>query len=478
MFTGAPQPPKVPPQILKSLPPLSPAQKLAKLTGKAKSSGKAFLVFVIILVVIFIFALPIVYVMTNMKKIRKNWPKYRCSPAVMPFAGIINKSVSTGKNFEFCIGNMMNGAISKGTDPQNQSIGKITGILTSFNTDIQNIRKTFSNIRNSIVNQVHNIQEKVYKAYERIAYIFKLIIKVLVRLMITFKNIFNLAKYAFWTLASLWNGPIGGFIRFFCFGGETLITLKDGRHIPIREISINDKLANDTYVTGILEFNTGNTQMFDYKGINVSGNHYVFENNKYIKVADSIFGKEIDYKCNRIYCLLTNSGEITIQNIKFTDFSVVKNIELYTSLIKQVSMDKDIELNLGEDFNSFYSGFTLDSQIGNKKAKDINIGDIINGNKIVGKVFFISNERIIYKIPGENSYLLENGFIKINNKWECINKLNLEKEYSGSNIYVNFVTNNGVIKVGNYTILDFEIADTNNLSEMHEIIIDEKINLL
>ncbi len=35
----------------------------------------------------------------GMKKIEDNWPKYRCNPSVMPFAGLFNHDVM--QNFYF-----------------------------------------------------------------------------------------------------------------------------------------------------------------------------------------------------------------------------------------------------------------------------------------------------------------------------------------------------------------------------------------
>ena len=41
------------------------------------------------------------------KDIKKNWPKYKCNPMIMPVAGAFGKD--PGKNFVECIGNIQAG---------------------------------------------------------------------------------------------------------------------------------------------------------------------------------------------------------------------------------------------------------------------------------------------------------------------------------------------------------------------------------
>ena len=456
-------------------PPLTPLEKLNKLRGNVKNSGKVFIVFVIILVIIFVFALPIIYVMSNMKKIRKNWPKYRCSPMVMPFASIINKNVNTSENFQFCIGNMIDSSNQKSNGPINANMGKMTTILTALSGDMQNMRSSMYNLKQNAMNQFNDIQQKLYNAYKRIAYIFKLIIKVIVRFMVTLKNLFMLGKYAFWTLASMWDGPIGGFIRFFCFGGETLIKLSDGKILPIRDIKVGMKIEDGSLVTGILEFNKCKTEMYNYNGINVSGNHYVFEENKYKMVSESKNSAKINYKLGKIYCLMTDSGNIKIGDFKFTDFNIVKNKTIYETMI-ELLVEKSVDINIEDEFNNIYSGYRLDSELNGIKIDDIKVGDQIGKNKIIGKVYFSSKNRKLYKIPNENIWVLDNGIIFNKEKWQLINEFKWQTEIvEGEQIYVNFITENGLMQISNNKFIDFELANNNETYNFQEKLLETAI---
>ena len=62
-------------------------------------------------------------IMINVQPIKDNWLKYRCSPKVIPFAGLINKPVDktatqfTQDNFTECIQEMVKPLAKKAVNP-------------------------------------------------------------------------------------------------------------------------------------------------------------------------------------------------------------------------------------------------------------------------------------------------------------------------------------------------------------------------
>ena len=61
--------------------------------------------------------------------------------------------------------------------------------------------------------------------------------------------------------------------------------------------------------------------MYNYKGIVVSGTHYVYEDNNVVKVKDSINSVYYrEYNEKEIYCINTESKQIHIGNITFADY--------------------------------------------------------------------------------------------------------------------------------------------------------------
>ena len=63
------------------------------------------------------------YVLNNIQPIKADWERQKCSPAVMPFAGLINKGPNdtvfdfTEKNFTHCVQGILTNAIAYAFQP-------------------------------------------------------------------------------------------------------------------------------------------------------------------------------------------------------------------------------------------------------------------------------------------------------------------------------------------------------------------------
>jgi hypothetical protein len=107
------------------------------------------------------------------------------------------------------------------------------------------------------------------------------------------------------------------------FVGSTMVTLKDGSKKKIKEISIGTILGNDEKVYGIVEIN--GKDMNQYK--------YILESKKEIHATGNfkMNGKTLDkipiFKEDKLYHLLTDTGDFYIQNEKFYDYNSA--IELF-----------------------------------------------------------------------------------------------------------------------------------------------------
>ena len=82
------------------------------------------------------------------KDIKKNWPKYKCNPMIMPVAGAFGKD--PGKNFVECIGSIQAGFMGYFLGP----IRYIMGFLGNIGGDIMNsmnfLRKLLRNISGAL----------------------------------------------------------------------------------------------------------------------------------------------------------------------------------------------------------------------------------------------------------------------------------------------------------------------------------------
>lgn len=119
-------------------------------------------------------------------------------------------------------------------------------------------------------------------------------------------------------------GPIGGVIGgaigsiIGCFLPDTLITMADGSKKKIIDIELKDniEIGGKVFATGKFLVNN----LFDYKGIKVSGDHLVNESGKWLKVKNSKFAKSLGDDEHVVYTLGSENRRILINNILFTDY--------------------------------------------------------------------------------------------------------------------------------------------------------------
>ena len=457
-----------------------------QITGQ-KEANKNFrntMILVVVLLIFFIFILPIIlgyiWASSHRKKIRANWPEYRCKPVMYLFASQFGPpGTDNSKNMAYCMSTMIGNVTDKIVCPIKSSIQKIIYTLKHLSESVQNIRKVFYRLKQTIVKEFKDIQQKIYNTYRRLAYVFRVFQRLLFQVLLTFKSLFMMAKYAIFILGSLWNGPIRGIIKFFCFGGETLVKTNNGVK-PIMNIKIGDIINGETKVLGTMKLRKCE-EMYLYNGVYVSGSHVVFENNEWIKIKDSNLSQKVEYPFEEIYCLITENGEIKINNTIFKDFNSIEGFEEYLNFIKLIPLQNKNEINkivkYGDNITDNLPLLSGDSKIltcnGVKHVKNIKIGDIINFQKVVGIVD--------YEIKGERSYttyndginnlsLYGNNFIRKNSydKWTVLSHLeNDNKTVSCRGLMME----NGYLDLGKIQILDFELYDTNNLGELQERLI-------
>jgi hypothetical protein len=96
------------------------------------------------------------YVLNNIQPIKADWERQKCSPAVMPFAGLINKGPNdtvfdfTGKNFTHCVQGILTNAIAYAFQPIYYIMKNLTRFFSDLISGINSVRAVFDKIRNTI----------------------------------------------------------------------------------------------------------------------------------------------------------------------------------------------------------------------------------------------------------------------------------------------------------------------------------------
>jgi hypothetical protein len=103
-----------------------------------------------------------------------------------------------------------------------------------------------------------------------------------------------------------------------CFVAGTMITMADGSQKPVEQVDIKDKVAVGGFVFATGKFLIDN--LYDYKGIKVSGAHMVKEDGKWTRVEDSRHGVSLGDNEHIVYVFGAEHRRILINGILFTDY--------------------------------------------------------------------------------------------------------------------------------------------------------------
>jgi hypothetical protein len=418
-------------------------EKLNKLYAKQgyldKYNGSVFMMFIIFLV--FFLAISFFLVKTQIIPIRNNWNNQRCSPMVIPFAGIINPPLNksafdfTYENFNYCINNIITDVVKIATEPIRGFLNIFSKFISGLKDVINDIRKVIDVIRTGVGDVSRDIMERLLSVLIPIQ---KLIIKVkdimskshavMVSGMYTgvgvyftilsaLGNIYDLLMALLVAMSALlvglwldpftWDeaamytvvygmaavpiGILGESINIImsmagdshCFKKGTLIRAQDRTLYSIETIPLGTKLYNGGYVTASLKLDAKGQQMYRLGNITVSGGHTVYFSGKWIKVSEHPNAKKIDnFTDKEIYCLNTSSKKIHIDDFIFQDWDEIDDKKLEKLGCK----------NGSEIYDKYENGFDPDTQItlnsGNKiELSNLGIGDILeNGEKVTGIV--------------------------------------------------------------------------------------------
>ena len=128
--------------------------------------GLQFFISIIYLIVI-IYTISYLYINLNIKNIKKNWSKYRCNPAFIPFAGYINNPSNmssfdyTKLNFDYCSINILKYVTSNATLPISYLQNILFLILKSLSNSFNLMRIILNKIRDNIAIITKNILNRI-----------------------------------------------------------------------------------------------------------------------------------------------------------------------------------------------------------------------------------------------------------------------------------------------------------------------------
>ena len=167
--------------------------------------------FTILIIVVFLGLYLSNILAIGMKKVKDNWPLYRCSPAVMPFASLFGHDV--GDNFMQCIQTTQSSYMNYLMMPLNHVISLIGSVATKIVKDTESIRGFVGGLRDKIMGLVKNIFgifSNILSGFQKIIIAMRDMINKLVAIFATLMFIMQGSLY---TMQSMWGGVFGQMVR-------------------------------------------------------------------------------------------------------------------------------------------------------------------------------------------------------------------------------------------------------------------------
>ena len=367
-----------------------------------------------ILLTIFVLLVCYYQVMQQSKEIKDDWVNQRCSPTVIPFAGLINAPPGstafeyTSSNFTGCINNIVEDVAANATMPITWVTSIVTNTFKMMGEALQKIREVTSVLRNTIKGIVVELYQKILVIIIPIQQILITIIDLMGKLNGIFQTTLGQANGAYNILSSsigaihefiviillilsaviiiLWMIPFTwGFAASMtviyilimipliiiavymksifnlqgastpgvpsCFDENTILKTINNENIIIREVKLGTQLLDGSIITSKMKMSAKGHDMYKINNIIVSGNHRIIDNNKLIPVKEHPESKKIRYNKPYIYCINTSSKYIMIDEYKFTDYDDLDNDEIHE--LKYMFSNKKLKPN---DLHKKYEG--------------------------------------------------------------------------------------------------------------------------
>ena len=278
----------------------------------------------IVLLLLFIGLWSILLTSADLEEVRKNWPKYRCTPSVMPFAALYGHN--TAENFTFCLTNLMGTEMGGALGPVIQILGTIVATLVTLVEVANSIRLQSATMMGGINTLFQNFADRfkqLTSAIQMSAYRMKLLMG---RLYGTFFALIYMSIAGMTAMQNFSQTILFNFLDTFCFDPDTPIEVEGKGFISIKEIAIGDVLRRtQSKVTATFAFAADGQPMVELPGgIVVSTNHYVYHLGHWIHAGDHPLavkqGPWTGGLERPLICLNTSDHRIPIGSFTFLDY--------------------------------------------------------------------------------------------------------------------------------------------------------------
>lgn len=287
------------------------------------------------LLIFFIFLLLFVFniISVGIKKIKEDWPQYRCNPTVMPFSQELG-NISASENFTYCVQNMQADYMGIILQPVNYAISLAGTLAMDLISGINAIRHMFDFLREAL----GGIFGKIYDTFLTLIIEFQ---KALISIIDMVNKMVGMMYTLMYTMEGVvhsmesgWNGPPGQMLKALgCFHPNTKVMKQDGKVVDMKSLHLGDILKNGSVVDGILLYNnvdsSGNYLQPFYEipngventNVLVTGSHLLWDGKKFEYSKNNKEAILSETKSKYFVCLCTSDNIIQLGKNKFWDYN-------------------------------------------------------------------------------------------------------------------------------------------------------------
>lgn len=405
--------------------------------------------------------------------ILNNWPKYRCNPIIMPFAGLFG--FDAGENFNFCMKNIFSmnaGAV----------LAPVYGVMSNFTDIVGTISNVANSFRYLIANLLSGMERLMGSFRDRFQFIlfsvrmsFFKIMNMMGRLYATFYAVIFMGMSGLQAANNVANNDMVKFLLEFCFDPETPIKLASGITVPIKSLKIGDKLEQvngiSPVVTSLFEFDGSRTPTVEIDDVRVSAKHYMRYDALGVMIeAGEHPAAKLVPSINRLICLNTSTHNLMINKMLFADYDesedsdVIKVSQrlaetmLNSGVSKKGSSDYDLGLDLDTEIRVLGGIFV--------RLKDIRVGDVLCDGGIVRGVVREKVDNIV--VLGDGVKVSAAQLVWDINSKSWVRALNLYKQVSSEMVLGHLITTGSVIEGRQNIFRDYREVSAPEMEDAYE----------
>jgi len=349
--------------------------------------------FFIILLSIIVFVLTFgVRTLFDVKKVKENWAEQRCSPMIMPFAGLFG--FNTKENFEFCMGKIF----ATHSSPYMSSIGSMfsqsNDLLGSMFDSMNSMRNTIATLGGGINVIFQEFTERISAFFFRLR-VSAIQIKTLIgRMYAILFSVMYMGLSGITGMTTFTNTFLFSFLNTFCFPGDTELIVQGKGRLPIKEVKMGDVLLpGESKVTATFQFYSKGQPMVRLGSTTVSTNHYVQHEGKWIMAGEHPHAELLGGWNSEepLYCLNTSNNHIPVDYLTFLDYDETTHADEITMNFIEGRINSESTPHQCYRFTEYcpaVAGTTgIKTTHGIVSAKDICIGDkLVTGSEVVGVI--------------------------------------------------------------------------------------------